>query len=278
MKTTQAASLAMLFATLAAPALAQSGPVDWSGPYVGIHGGYLDNTDEADERLVFDRDFDGQFNDSVVTVGGADAFSPGSCAGSPNGTAFAGGCDKDKQGAEAGIRAGYDLQFGQFVVGAVGEISATESEDTVTSFSTTPASYSFERKLRYLAAARLRLGYAYGPALIYATGGYATGKIDNQFYSSNTTNAYTAQVNEDDAEGPQYGGGIEYALAPNLTLTGEYLYSDLDTGDFTVRFARGGQPATNPFILPPNVNGTDVTRTGDAFRTHAFRIGMNVRF
>jgi outer membrane immunogenic protein len=85
-------------------------------------------------------------------------------------------------------------------------------------------------------------------------------------------------VNEDDAEGPQYGGGIEYALAPNLTLTGEYLYSDLDTGDFTVRFARGGQPATNPFILPPNVNGTDVTRTGDAFRTHAFRIGMNVRF
>ena len=265
MKTTMAASLAMLLATVAGPALAQSAPADWSGPYVGIYGGYLDNADEADERLVFDRDFDGQFDDAVVTVGGADAFSPGSCAGSPNGTAFAVGCDKDKQGAEAGLRAGYDLQFGRFVVGAVGEISAIESEDTVTSFSTTPASYSFERKLRYLAAARLRLGYA-------------SGKIDNQFYSSNTTNAYTAQLDEDDAEGPQYGGGIEYALAPNLTLTGEYLYSDLDTGDFTVRFARGGQPATNPFILPPNTAGTDVTRSGDAFRTHAFRIGMNVRF
>lgn len=277
MKTITTASLALLLASVAAPALAQSGPVDWSGAYVGIHGGYLNNADE-DESLLFDRDFDGQYDDTVVTVAGANAFSPGSCNGSPNSTSQPAGCDSDKDGAEAGIRAGYDMQFGSFVIGALGEISATESEDSVTSFSTTPASYTFERKLRYLAAARLRLGYAYGPALIYATGGYASGKIDNQFYSSNTGNAYTANIDEDDAEGPQYGGGIEYALAPNLTVTGEYLYSDLDTGDFSVRFARGSQPATNPFILPPNTAGTDVIRSNDAFKMHAFRIGMNYRF
>lgn len=280
-----ASAAALMVAGLAAPASAQSwmpnwdAQADWSGPYVGIYGSATKANDQDDERLRFDRNLDGNFGDPVLTAAGADAFSPGSCDGSPNGVTAADGCDGDAQGAEAGVRAGWDFQFGSFVVGAVGEYSAFASaEDSVTSFSTTPASYTFERKLENLAALRARIGYAYGPALLYATGGAATGKIANQFYSSNAQNTFTATTDDDRADGYQAGGGIEYALAPHLTFTGEYLYTSLDAPDFNIRVGRGIAVATNPFVLAPNTTGTDIQRSNGRFGLHAVRIGMNYRF
>ncbi len=277
-KTIPTASLALILAAIAAPALAQSGPQDFSGPYIGVFGGYLEADGEEDERLLFDRDFDGAFDDTVVTASGDDAFSPGSCNGAANGTSAAGGCDEDSHGVEAGVKLGYDVRFGGFVVGAVGEYGGADAEDSVTSFSTTPAAYVFTRNLENLAAARLRLGYVIGPMLAYATAGYAYGEVSNRFYSSNGQNSFTAQVEEDDADGYQVGGGLEFALAPNLTLTGEYIYSQLEPGEFEVRFGPGVAPFFNPFILPPNAAGTDVIRSNDEFNDRSVRIGMNYRF
>ncbi len=256
------------------PALAQ----DWSGPYVGIHGGYGQTNDQNDERLRFDRNLDGNFGDTVTTPAGADAFSPGSCGGSANGSAASAGCDDDFDAAEAGIRAGWDFQFGSFVVGALGEYSGVSAEDSVTSFSSTPASYTFERKLENLAAIRARVGYAMGPALFYGTAGAARGEISNQFYSSNGVNSFTATVNDDEADGYQAGGGIEYRLAGNLSVTGEYMYTSLEAPDFVIRVGRGVAPANNPFVLTPNTTGTDIIRSNSRFGLHAVRIGMNYRF
>ena len=272
-----AASLAAALAALAAPAFAQDAS-DWSGPYVGVYGGYTDHNHPDKEFLRFDRNLDGDFGDPVTTTAGADAFSPGSCGGAANGTSVAAGCDGDSSGVQGSVRAGYDMQFGQFVVGALGEYSAIKQEDSVTSFSTTPASYVFSRNLENLAAARLRAGLAYGPALIYGTGGYAWGQIDNRFVTSNSANSFTATVDEDEAEGWQAGGGVEYKLAPNLSVTGEYLYTSLEAPDFVVRVGQGSAPATNPFILPPNTTGTDMIRSNGRFGLHAFNIGMNYRF
>lgn len=277
-KTIPTAALALLLAGVSAPALAQSAPEDFSGPYIGIFGGYLMENGEDDERLLFDRNFDGNFNDTVVTADGPDAFAPGSCGGTANGPAAAAGCDDDNYGVEAGVRLGWDVRFGDFVVGALGEYSQGQAEDSVTSFSSTPANYTFSRNLEYLAAARLRLGYVAGPALLYATGGYAAGEVSNRFFSSNSTNSFTASVEDDEADGYQAGGGVEYSLAPNLTLTGEYLYTALEPGDFVVRVGPGTSPFFNPFILPPNTAGTDTIRSSDEFNIHSFRIGMNYRF
>lgn len=253
---------------------------EWTGFSVGVVGGTLMTKDSDGERLVFDRDFDGSFDDPVVNVAGADAFSPGFCGGAANGPAAAGACDDDKEGAEAALRGGYDMQFGPFVVGAIAEISTSTAEDSVSGFSTTPASYTFKRNLQGVAAARLRAGYAYGPALFYATGGYARGRIDNRFTTSNMTNTFTTTSDDEtDADGWQAGGGVEYRLARNLSVVGEYIYTSLDVDDpFTVRVGRGGAPATNPFILPLNTVGTDITRTSDKFRVHSLRIGMAYRF
>jgi len=61
-------------------------------------------------------------------------------------------------------------------------------------------------------------------------------------------------------------------------VTGEYLYSNLQPGDYVVRAGPGTAGPTNPFILPPNTAGTDMTRSNDGLELHALRIGMNVRF
>lgn len=269
----------VLVAAGAGGAAAQTTP-DWSGFSIGVVGGALSTDDEEDERLLFDRNLDGAFTETVTTTNGADAFSPGFCGGSANGTSAAGGCDDDKEGVEAAIRAGYDIQFGAFVVGGLAEFSGSTAEDSVTGFSTTPASYVFKRNLQSVAAARLRLGYAFGPALVYGTGGYAQGQIDNRFFSSNGTNLFTTNSDdEQDVDGWQGGGGLEYRLASGLSLIGEYIYTSLDVeDDFVVRIGRGSAPATNPFILPPNTTGTDTVRSSGEFNTHSFRIGMAYRF
>ena len=278
-KTLFMASTALLMTGVAAPALAQSAP-DWSGPYVGIYGGYAENKSQDDERLVFDRDFDGQFDDTVILNGTTnDAFSPGYCDGRASSNVATSGCTDKSGGVQAGLLAGYDFQFGNFVVGAVADISALDSQRTVTGFSTTPANYVFTQELESMAAIRARVGYAAGPALIYATGGAAYARAENRFSTTNTANSFVEQVNEDDLDGWQAGAGLEWRLAPNLSVTGEYLYTSLDGGDYVVRAGNNGTtPATNPFILAPNTAGTDIARSEGSFDTHAVRIGMNVRF
>ena len=278
MKTISAASLTLLLAGVASPALAQSAP-DWSGPYIGVYGGVLENNEEAGERLVFDRDFDGQFDDTVVLNGTTNsAFSPGSCDGGALGQTPANGCDVDPTGVEGSVRLGYDMQFGSFVLGAVGELSAADVEDTVTSYSTTPAAYVFDRNLETMAALRLRAGFAAGSGLYYVTAGGARAKIENSFRTTNSANSFTETVNEDEAAGDPLGAGVEWRLAPNLSLTGEYLFTNLQPGDYVVRAGPGTAGPTNPFILPPNTVGTDIMRSNDNMELHAIKVGMNVRF
>ncbi|HZV83972.1 MAG TPA: outer membrane beta-barrel protein [Brevundimonas sp.] len=275
-----AAGAAIVLVSGAASGAAAQAIPDWTGFSVGIVGGSLSTDDEEDEVLLFDRNLDGTFGEAVTTVSGGDAFSPGFCGGSSNGTSAAGGCDDDKGGVEAALRFGYDYQWGAFVVGAIAEVGGSDAEDSVTGFSTTPASYTFKRHLQSTTAARLRLGYAAGPALLYATGGVAVGKIDNRFFSSNGVNEFTTvSEDEQDLDGWQGGGGVEYRLTPRLSVIAEYLYTSFDVeDDFVVRFGRGAAPATNPFILPPSTAGTDTIRSSDEFNTHAFRIGMAYRF
>lgn len=273
-----AAALTLLMTGVAAPALAQSAP-DWSGPYIGVYGGGIDNKDQSDETLIFDRNLDGVFGETVTTAAPANAFAPGFCGGGALTPLAADGCDSDNTGVEGSIRAGYDWQFGSFVAGVVAEWSAVDVSDTITGFSSTPANYVFKRELNDMAALRARVGFATGPALIYITGGAAYGGIENSFRTTNTANSFVVQQDEDDADGWQAGAGLEWRLAPNLSVTGEYLYTSLTPGDYIIRVGNNGTtPATNPFILAPNTTGTDMTRSNDEMELHAFRIGMNVRF
>lgn len=259
-------------------AAGQASAQDWQGPYVGGFAGYGMLATEEDETVRFDTNLDGTYGDTVRTGAGADAFSPGFCDGSPNANNAGAGCEDDKDdGGELGGRIGYDFQAGSFVFGVVGDLGLAEGEDSVTAFSVTPANYSFERRLDYLAAARVRLGVATGRFLPYVTGGYASGSVISTFSSSNTANSFTPAETTDTAEGYQLGGGIETKVASNVSVGVEYMYTDLDVDSHIVRTGPGTAPATNPFLLV-NPLGTDFDRTSDSFQRHSFRLTAALRF
>ena len=219
-------SLAAVAAALSmSPALAQSDDDrPFEGVYVGGTIGYAMQGNDIGSSVLFDRNLDGRFGDSITTVAGANAFSTGFCNGAAVNATAIGGCDNDKDDIEYSARIGADTHFGNIVVGFVGEFGKAEISDSVTAFSTTPANYVFTRELDYNASVRGRLGYAANTTLFYGTGGVSYGKIDNSFRSSNTANSFTLR-DDDDAFGWVAGGGVEQKLGRNFSIGLEYLLS-----------------------------------------------------
>lgn len=264
--------------TLAVPALAQDNrdpSQDFDGPYISIGGGATLQGSDRGETLVFDTDRDGTYGDTVNTVGGTDAFSPGFCNGAATGTANI-GCRNDKDGPEFFGRLGYDKRMGNFVLGAVVEGGHSVARDSVSGFSTTPASYTMSREADYQANARLRAGYTPGGgALFYVTGGGAYARLDNKFTTTNGANSF-ADNGKTNAWGYTVGGGAEVMVTNNIGLGLEYLYTDVKDNDYVVNVGPGTAPATNPFLL--NGGGTDIRRSDPHFRTHSVRGTLSYRF
>lgn len=269
-----ASALALMAAT---PALAQTAaPASWTGGYIGGHLGYGFQSGGKGESVVFDKNLDGAFNDTVTTAAGVNAFSPGFCGGPAVDGLAASGCRDDKNGVDFGIRAGYDRQMASgLVLGVLAEVGKAKVRDGVAAFSTTPASYTFQREIDWSAALRARAGFAMGNFLPYVTGGVARASIDHSFSSTNTVNTFV-QRDDDNAWGWQLGGGVETHVSPRMIVGLEYLYSSYKDDNYTVR-SQGPAPATNPFILT-NASGTDLRRSDDRFDNHSVRITAAYRF
>lgn len=274
-----AALVAGLLVAAAPLANAQDAKGSWNGGYVGAYAGIVDKPDNGDsDRFLFDTNLDGNFNDTVRTGAGADAFSPGFCNGVAQTATPAGGCAENTGGADWGLRAGYDWQFDRFVVGVVGEYGLMDARDAVSAFSTTPARYSMLRKIDGIAALRARIGVVVGDDeanLVYATAGGARASIENTFATSNGVNTFTNN-GDTDASGHQLGLGYERRFGQAFTVGVEYLRTELDDGDYRVR-AAGPAPATNPFILQ-NPNGTDFRRSDTDIELDSLRITASYRF
>lgn len=271
-----ASTVLVMLAATATPASAQTPAAgSWTGPYVGGHIGYSFQPSDNDETIQFDTNLDGSFGDTVNTAAGANAFSPGFCGGAANSASPADGCRGDKDGVEWAVHAGYDMQFGNFVVGVVGEYGRSTITDSVTAYSTTPAFYTMTRRLRDNAGLRARAGFALGDTLVYGTGGGAWGKIRNSFTTSNGVNSFTDTGN-DDAWGYKFGGGVEQKIGPNFSIGAQYLYTSLKDDGYRVN-AGGPAPATNPFLLV-NAGGTDFRRSGKDFNSHSAHVTASFRF
>lgn len=268
--------LALSAALAASPTIAQTAD-RWNGGYIGGYAGVVMDPDDGADRFLFDTDLDGNFNDTVRTVGGADAFSPGSCNGVAQGPTPAAGCAGNSGGADGGVRAGYDWQRGRGVFGIVGDIGLNDARDAVASFSTTPARYTMLRKIDSIAALRVRAGLALGDgdSLVYATAGYARARIENTFATSNGANTFTDSGNSA-ASGAQLGIGYERRLGDAWAVGLEYLATRLDDRDYRVR-AAGPAPATNPFLLT-NPGGTDFRRSDEDFDLDSVRVTFAYRF
>jgi len=248
----------------------------WTGFYIGVNGGY----GWKDRTVNFTP------NDIAAQLGTCSGGLGGTCA-SPTSFGIGGGF--------GGLQAGYNWQFNpNWLLGVETDFDWSHIKGTGTSnfilFSVVPAASTFEasQNVKWFGTVRGRLGYL--PAnniLVYATGGFAYGHIDqtvalnsqpganlgsgvfaygcvagpNCFLgsSSRTTTGWTV------------GGGAEYAVWSNVSVKAEYLYVNL-----------GGSHALN--VVTQSVGGflgaTPSSFTATFSRTdfHTVRAGLNWKF
>ncbi len=280
MRTTILLGLGSGLITLAmtSPAMAQTDDVaaEFDGLYVGGGVGYSIRGN-GDDTVVFDTDRDGAFDDTVRTGPGADAFSTDFCNGAALGATRAAGCDKERGGIDYFARLGFDKQFGNLVIGLVGEVGKSELSDSITAYSTTPANYVFTREIDWSAALRARAGLAADRTLFYATGGVARAELERDFSTTNAANSFTLVEDGSDVWGWQAGGGVEQKIGESFSIQLEYLYNRYNDDGNSVAVGPGTAPATNPFLLV-DPTGTDMARSSDRFDFHSVRAVAAFRF
>lgn len=243
----------------------------FQGLYVGGVIGFDAQPNDPGESIRFNRNGLA----TVTTAAGADAFSPGFCNGAANGTIPDSGCRNDRDELSYAGRIGFDLQNGPFVLGALAEFGDTRITDSVSGFSTTPASYTLTRSIDWELGLRGRAGLAARNTLFYGTGGAGYARIRNDFSTSNTANAF-AVTGTRNKWGIQYGGGIEQKIGRNFSIGLEYLYHDYNTPESRVLVTQGTAPVTNPFVL--NGGTTTFSRSDNKFNWHSVRATASFRF
>lgn len=262
---------------LPSAAFAQEEERYFDGPYVsGVIS--LESANAKANRLVFDTDGDGAFDDTVRTSTNADAFAPGFCAG--RATAATRSCSSRSDDAGFAIRAGVDRHLGDgpFVAGILVEGAKPGIEQFASGFSSTPASYTIGREIDWAVTGRARLGVAPGSgrALFYGTGGAGFARIEHSFATTNTANSFTPSGDGDWEFGWQAGGGAEIMLSRNIGVGLEYLYSSFRDDEYEVAVGRGTAGPTNPFLIANG--GTDLRANTSRLEYHSLRASLNLRF
>jgi outer membrane immunogenic protein len=207
-------------------------PPSWAGFYVGANLG------------------------GISAHSGLNAYSPnpGSlasyCFGGPACSSFS----QTASGVLGGGQIGYNFQSANWVYGIEADFDFSNARKTVTApngyaFS---GSYTTKTGVRDFGTARLRLGYAFDRALVYATGGLAYANMTDSFQAGNSApGAYAWTGNSGWRAGYTVGGGIEYMLSQNFSIKGEGLFYDLGS----VNHVDGGGPLGSYAGLSEHMTG-----------------------
>jgi len=149
------------------------------------------------------------------------------------GGAFAG--DNSLQGSDGrflgGVQGGYDYQFAtNWVVGAEAQYSwLTSNNNNGVLF---PAGTLLTGTNNQLGSVTGRFGYTWGPALLYAKGGYAW-RDNNNIAVSNAGVPQGFATTGNQTSGYTVGAGLEYMFAPNWSAKVEYQYYNFGNTTFT---------------------------------------------
>lgn len=203
---------------------------NWTGFYVGAHIG-----------AAFGGD------DSVTQVLPAPAAFP-LTASNRDATFLGGG------------QIGADYQFApNWVVGIEGQISGL-----ATNYRTFTSTFSggvvvTDRSSNWLASVTGRLGYTWGPGLIYAKGGVAF--RDDSDVTFTVASLATPFILSRETTGYTVGGGLEYMFAPAWSAKIEYQYYNFDRTNFSTVAG-----STTPVAF---------SYTDDL---HTVKVGVNYRF
>jgi outer membrane immunogenic protein len=156
-----------------------------------------------------------------------------------------------------GVQGGFDYQFAtNWVVGAEAQYSwLMNSNQNGVLF---PGGTLITSNNNQLGSVTGRLGYTWGPALLYAKGGYAW-RDNNNIGVSQGGAPVAFTTNGSRKDGFTVGAGLEYMFAPNWSAKAEYQYYNFGNTTFT------GGPAEI---------------VGSRFRDdeHTVKLGVNYRF
>jgi outer membrane immunogenic protein len=151
--------------------------------------------------------------------GDSDWFSPDfntrTSPGLDTGTAF---------GGQVGIL----HQFGPLVAGA--EASYSQLDDVDGASICPNPNFSCHNSVDNLLLVNGRLGYAFGPVLLYGTGGYARADVSVSTRTIATDALFEHASN--DVSGWNVGGGIEYQFTRNVSLAVQYVHVDLQDNNY----------------------------------------------
>ncbi len=167
------------------------------------------------------------------------------------------------EGGFGGGQIGYNWQgilHPHLVFGVEADIQGTgiDNKGVTTIFDGVPANH--EISVDYFGTVRGRIGYATGPLLVYGTGGFAYGNVNNQFHVVANNNVFSSDSVQ---TGFAAGGGVEYKFSPAWSLKAEYQYIDLGHSD--------------PVLTAGSVQRPGVPKTGDV-QLNTVRVGLNYHF
>jgi outer membrane immunogenic protein len=158
---------------------------------------------------------------------------------------FTGSNSTSASSAVGGAQLGYNWQRGSFVYGLETDISAMNLESAINKSSSQSSSQIIEcfdgpvsvtantsAEVNWYGTVRGRIGWSSGPILFYGTGGLAYGRVGLNSILNASEPGASASLNVQTSSvkaGWVAGGGIEYALRPNVFLNLGYQYVDLGT-------------------------------------------------
>lgn len=129
-----------------------------------------------------------------------------------------------------GVQGGADYQFApNWVLGIEAEYTWAARDTTNVLFAAPPAAVPFTVQGRSsdFGSVTGRLGYTWGPALLYAKGGLAfRGNNDNVNVFNTATGAPLAFAVSRKDTGYTVGAGLEYMFLPSWSAKVEYMYAD----------------------------------------------------
>jgi len=213
----------------------------WTGYYIGVTAGYAFDQDHNFTLLG---------NTAAPAADLAAGLRPGFVRDRSNG--FTGGGEL-----------GYNYQFSNtsYFGGTGGVVAGIEADAAYVGpgsnslYSAGAFNSFFHSRTEFVGTVRGRLGYAFNNFLIYGTGGFAYGGVDDTaaFYNAAGLNTYNG-ARSTIRTGYAYGGGVAYAIptasflnffrSSAVTLKAEFIRYDLGTQSILVPATTTGNSFT----------------------------------
>ncbi|MBD8554143.1 porin family protein [Rhizobium sp. CFBP 8762] len=134
----------------------------------------------------------------------------------------------DLDGGFLGGHVGYNAMLApNFVLGVEGDMQKDWGDDTRSN----GLGQGIALDAQWSASVRARLGYTMDRTMVYATGGYATTRIEARGFNNVTGDEVK---NKETFHGYTVGAGVEHAFTENVLARVEYRYSDYGDKNFGV--------------------------------------------